>query len=152
MDYASGLKKNVAETKFLIHDLRVQWFFNEIIYYHVTLTTELEIYSVEEAGHGADLAELKAKAREVRSRHKDYAEVVKVHAPGETVLIAGQRFIQAAFGMCGLILNPGWGRIDPVLAVLPPESRSVRSQSHYRNCVRWICGVSGRPSGRMAWA
>jgi len=141
VDYASGLKKDVAETKFLIHDLRVQWFFNEIIHYHVTLTTELEMFSLEEARHGADLRELKAKARDVRSRHKDYAEVVQVHAPGETVLIAGRRFIQAVFDMCGLILNPDWGLIDPVLDVLPAESRSVRSQSHYRNCVRWICGV-----------
>jgi hypothetical protein len=141
VDYASGLKRDVAETKFLIHDLRVQWFFNEIIHYHVTLTTELEMFSLEEPRHGADLRELKAKARDVRSRHKDYAEVVQVHAPGETVLIAGRRFIHAVFDMCGLILKPDWGLIDPVLAVLPAESRSVRSQSHYRNCIRWICGV-----------
>ena len=28
-----------------------------------------------------------------------------------------------------------------MLSFLPPESRSVRSRSHYRNCIRWICGV-----------
>jgi hypothetical protein len=144
VDYTSGVKKDVAEIKFLIHDLRVQWFFNEVIHYHVTLTTELEIYGLEEAHHGGDLARLKYRAQDVRSRHKDYAEVVKVHAPDETVLIAGQRFIQAVFDMCRLILNPAWGRIDAVLAALPAESRSVRSRSHYRNCILWICGVSYR--------
>ena len=30
MDYAEGLKKDVAEIKFLIHDLRVEWFFSEV--------------------------------------------------------------------------------------------------------------------------
>jgi hypothetical protein len=43
--------------------------------------------------------------------------------------------------LCELILNPLWGRTDQVLSFLPPESRSVRSRLHYRNCLRWICGV-----------
>jgi len=43
-----------------------------------------------------------------------------------------------------LILNPLWGRIDKVLAFLPHESRSVRSLDLYRNCIRWIGGVSRR--------
>ena len=49
MDYASGLKKEVAEVKFLIHDLRVESFFNEVIHYHVTVSTDLEIHSIDQA-------------------------------------------------------------------------------------------------------
>jgi hypothetical protein len=143
VDYAEGLKKEVAETKFLIHDLRVQWFFNEVIHYHVSLNTDLEIHGVEQAQvlHGEDLDELKSKAREVRKHFREYSNAVTNFSPDRTVLVSGKRYVQAIFDMCTLILNPMWGRIDRVLSFLPPESRSVRSRSHYRNCIRWICGV-----------
>jgi hypothetical protein len=146
MDYAEGLKKEVAETKFLIHDLRVQWFFNEVIHYHVSLNTDLEVHGVEQAQilHGADLDELKAKAREVRKHLREYSNAVTNFSPDRTVLASGKSYIQAIFDMCTLILNPMWGRIDRVLSFLPSESRSVRSRSHYRNCIRWICGVYRR--------
>ena len=143
VDYAEGLKKDVAEIKFLIHDLRVQWFFNEVIHYHVTLNTDLEIHGVEQAQilHGADLDDLKSKAREVRKHFKEYSDAVTNFSPDKTVLLSGKRHVQAIFDMCTLILNPLWGRIDRVLSFLPEETRSVRSRSHYRNCIRWICGV-----------
>ncbi len=143
MDYASGLKKDIAEIKFLIHDLRVESFFNEVFHYHVTVDTDLEIYSAEQAQvlHGADLDELKAKARDVRRTFQEYSSAVKNFSPDKTVLQAGQRYIQAVWDMCELILHPLWGRTDQVLSFLPPDSRSVRTRSHYRNCLRWICGV-----------
>ena len=40
-DYTEGAKKDVAEIKFLIHDLRVERFINEVIHFHVTLNTDL---------------------------------------------------------------------------------------------------------------
>lgn len=143
MDYATGLKKEVAEIKFLIHDLRVESFFNEVIHYHVTVSTDLEIHSVDQAQflHETDLSELKAKAREVRRSFQEYSSAVKGFSPDKTVLIAGKAHLQAVFDLCELILNPLWGRTDQVLSFLPAESRSVRSRSHYRNCLRWICGV-----------
>jgi hypothetical protein len=143
MDYAEGPKKEVAEIKFLIHDLRVSWFFNEVIHYHVSLNTDLEIHNVDQAQllHGADLDELKNKAREVRKHFREYSDAVTNFSPDRTVLRTGKRFVQAIFDMCELILNPLWGRIDRVLSFLPEESRSVRSRAHYRNCIRWICGV-----------
>ena len=56
-DYKEGIKKEVAEIKFLIHDLRVERFINEVIHFHVTLNTDLEIYSMEQAQilHSHDL-------------------------------------------------------------------------------------------------
>jgi len=62
-DYKEGIKKEVAEVKFLIHDLRVEGFVNEILHYHVTLNTDLEIYNIAQAQvlHAADVQELKAK-------------------------------------------------------------------------------------------
>jgi signal transduction histidine kinase len=143
MDYAGGLKKEVAEVKFLIHDLRVESFFNEVIHYHVTVNTDLEIHSIDQAQvlHEVDLSELKAKAREVRRALQEYSSAVKGFSPDKTVLIAGKAYLQAVWDLCELILNPLWGRTDQILSFLPPESRSVRSRSHYRNCLRWICGV-----------
>jgi signal transduction histidine kinase len=143
MDYASGLKKEVAEVKFLIHDLRVESFFNEVIHYHVTVNTDLEIHSVDQAQalHETDLSELKAKARDVRQAFQEYSNAVKGFSPDKTVLLAGKGYLQAVWDLCELILNPLWGRTDQVLSFLPAESRSVRSRSHYRNCLRWICGV-----------
>jgi hypothetical protein len=143
VDYATGIKKDVAEVKFLIHDLRVDTFFNEVIHYHVTVNTDLEIYSVDQAQviHGTDLEELKGKAREVRRSFQEYTSAVKSFSPEKTVLIAGRRYLDAIWDLCGLILDPLWGRTDQILSFLPPESRSVRSRSHYRNCLRWICGV-----------
>ncbi len=143
MDYASGLKKEVAEIKFLIHDMRVDTFFNEVIHYHVTVDTDLEIYSVDQAQvlHGTDLEELKGKARDARRSLQEYSGAVKSFSPDKTVLLAGKQYLQAVWDLCELILHPLWGRIDPILSFLPPESRSVRSRSHYRNCLRWICGV-----------
>jgi Histidine kinase-, DNA gyrase B-, and HSP90-like ATPase len=143
VDYAAGLKKDVAEIKFLIHDLRVESFFNEVIHYHVTVNTDLEIYSVDQAQilHGTDLEELKGKAREVRRSFQEYEGAVKSFSPDKTVLLAGKRYLDAIWAMCELILDPLWGRIDQILSFLPPESHSARSRSHYRNCLRWICGV-----------
>jgi hypothetical protein len=143
VDYASGIKKDVAEVKFLIHDLRVDSFFNEVIHYHVTVDTDLEIYSVDQAQvlHGTDLDELKGKARDVRRSLQEYSSAIKGFSPDKTVLLAGNRYLQAVWDMCELVLHPLWGRTDQVLSFLPPESRSVRSRSHYRNCLRWICGV-----------
>jgi hypothetical protein len=143
MDYASGLKREVAEVKFLIHDLRVESFFNEVIHYHVTVSTDLEIHSIDQAQvlHEVDLSELKAKARDVRRALREYSSAVKSFSPDKTVLIAGKAYLQAVWDLCELILNPLWGRTDKILSFLPPESRSVRSRRHYRNCLRWICGV-----------
>jgi hypothetical protein len=143
VDYATGLKKDVAEIKFLIHDLRVQSFFNEVIHYHVTVNTDLEIHGADQAQvlHQKDLDELKAKARDVRRTFQEYQSAVKSFSPDKTVLLAGKRYLQAIWDLCELILHPLWGRTDQVLSFLPPESRSVRSRSHYRNCLRWICGV-----------
>jgi signal transduction histidine kinase len=143
VDYASGIKKDVAEIKFLIHDLRVESFFNEVIHYHVTVDTDLEIYSVDQAQvlHETDLSELKATARDVRRTFQEYSAAVKNFSPDKTVLLAGKAYLQAVWDQCELILNPLWGRTDQVLSFLPSESRSVRSRSHYRNCLRWICGV-----------
>ena len=65
-DYREGIKKDVAEIKFLIHDLRVEGFFNDILHYQVTLNTDLEIYNIEQAQvlHGADVgAEVQAPRR-----------------------------------------------------------------------------------------
>jgi signal transduction histidine kinase len=143
MDYATGLKKEVAEVKFLIHDLRVESFFNEVVHYHVTVNTDLEIHSADQAQvlHETDLSELKAKARDVRRSLQEYSRAVRSHSPDKTVLLAGKGHLQAVWDLCELILNPLWGRTDQVLSFLPAESRSVRSRSHYRNCLRWICGV-----------
>ena len=143
MDYASGLKREVAEVKFLIHDLRVESFFNEVIHYQVTVNTDLEIHSVDQAQvlHEVDLSELKAKAREVRRALREYSGAVKSFSPDKTVLVDGKAYLQSVWELCELILNPLWGRTDQILSFLPPESRSVRSRLHYRNCLRWICGV-----------
>lgn len=145
-DYSEGIKKEVAEIKFLIHDLRVERFINEIIHFHVTVNTDLEIYSVEQAQilHGEDLQVLKAKAVQLRKALHDYSNAVKNFSPDRTILQAGYHYVETIRSTCELILNPLWGRIDKVLVFLPPESRSVRSRELYRNCTRWIGGVSRR--------
>jgi len=143
VDYATGTKKDVAEIKFLIHDLRVGSFFNEVIHYHVTLSTDLEIYSADQAQtlHQKDLEELKSRARHVRRTLHEYTTAVKSFSPEKAILLAGRTYLQAVWDLCELVLHPLWGRTDEVLSFLPAESRSVRSRSHYRNCLRWICGV-----------
>ncbi len=143
VDYREGIKKEVAEVKFLIHDLRVERFINEVIHYQVTLNTDLEIYSAEQARvmHDADLLQLKNRAREMRRAYQDYSNAVRNFSPDKTVLARGNAYVQAIYEMCELILSPLWGRVDRVLSFLPQDARSVQSRSHYRNCIRWICGV-----------
>jgi len=145
-DYRKGSKKDVAEIKFLIHDLRVRRFINEIIHFHVTLNTDLEIYSIEQAQilHGEDLQALKSKAVSLRKAYQDYSNAVRSFSPDQTILNAGYKFVQTIQSTCELILNPLWGRIDKVLAFLPPESRSVRSRDSYQNSIRWMGGVARR--------
>ena len=78
-DYREGIKKEVAEVKFLIHDLRVERFINEVIHFHVTLDTDLEIYGIDQAQvlHGQDLEVLKAQAVRLRKAYQDYSNAVK---------------------------------------------------------------------------
>ena len=146
IDYQEGIKKEVAEIKFLIHDLRVERFINEVIHFHVTLNTDLEIFGINQAQvlHGEDLQDLKTKAVNLRKAFGTYSNAVKSFSPDKTVLLAGKAYIKAILDMCELILNPLWGRIESVLSFLPEESRSVRSRSHYRNCLRWISEVRSR--------
>lgn len=146
IDYREGIKKEVAEIKFLIHDLRVERFFNEVIHFHVTLNTDLEIFGINQAQvlHGEDLQDLKTKAVNLRKAYSTYSNAVKSFSPDKTVLLSGKAYIEAILDMCELILNPLWGRIESVLSFLPEESRSVRSRSHYRNCLRWIAEVRTR--------
>ena len=145
-DYKEGIKKDVAEIKFLIHDLRVERFINEIIHFHVTVNTDLEIYSLEQAQilHSDDLQALKAKAVSLRKAFRDYSNAAKNFSPDRTVLQAGNHYVGTIYNTCELILNPLWGRVDKVLAFLPPEARSVRSRDTYRNSIRWMRGVSRR--------
>ena len=142
-DYREGIKKDVAEIKFLIHDLRVEGFFNEILHYQVTLNTDLEIYNIEQAQvlHGADVQELKSKLGAARRALQDYSNAVKSFSPDRTVLLLGRRYVDAIHETCHLILSPLWGRSDQVLTFLPEEARSVRSRRHYRNCISWLYGV-----------
>ena len=142
-DYKEGIKKDVAEIKFLIHDLRVEGFFNEILHYHVTLNTDLEIYNIEQARvlHEADVQELKSKLRALRRAFLDYSNAVRSFSPDQTVLLLGRRYVDIIHDACHLILSPLWGRSDQVLSFLPEEARSVRSRRHYRNCISWLYGV-----------
>ncbi len=142
-DYREGIKKEVAEIKFLIHDLRVEGFFNEILHYHVTLNTDLEIYNIEQAKvlHEADVQELKSRLSTARRAFQDYSNAVKSFSPDRTVLLLGRRYVDAIHESCHLILNPLWGRSDQVLSFLPDQARSVRSRLHYRNCISWLYGV-----------
>lgn len=145
-NYLQGLKKEVAEIKFLIHDLRVERFINEVIHFHVTLNTDLEIYGVDQAQvlHGEDLQELKDKAVSLRKTRQSYSSAVTNFSPDKTILRAGKEYITTLQQTLELILNPRWGRFDSVLSFLPEDSRSVRSRSHYRNCIRWLFGVHSR--------
>lgn len=147
-DYREGIKKDVAEIKFLVHDLRVEGFFNEILHYHVTLNTDLEIYNIEQAQvlHAADVQELKSKLGVARKAFQDYSNAVKSFSPDQTILLLGRRYIDAIHETLHLILSPLWGRSDQVLSFLPKEARSVRSRRHYRNCISWLYGVHLRIS------
>ena len=142
-DYMEGIKKEVAEVKFLIHDLRVEGFVNEILHYHVTLNTDLEIYNIVQAQvlHAADVQEMKIKLGVMRKALQDYSNAVKSYSPDRTILLLGRRYIETIREVCDLILNPLWGRSDKVLAFLPDEARSVRWRRRYRNCISWLYGV-----------
>ncbi len=141
-----GVKKDVAEVKFLIHDLRVESFINEVIHYHVTVNTDLEVYNVGQAQaiHAEDLQELKSRALNQRKKLQEYSNAVKSFSPDKTILALGRDYIDTIYDICDLILDHRWGRSHKVLSFLPPDSRSVRSHSHYMNCIRWICAVHAR--------
>jgi signal transduction histidine kinase len=145
-DYKEGIKKEVAEIKFLIHDLRVERFINEVIHFHVTLNTDLEIYSIDQARilHSEDLEVLKTKTVSLRKAFQNYSNAVKSFSPDRTIILVGKKYIDTIYSTCELILNPLWGRIDKVLAFLPQDSRSARSRTHYLNCLHWIGGVARR--------
>ena len=143
VDFTKRSKWEVTEIKFLIHDLRVEKFINNIIHFHTTLNTDLEIYSVEKAQtfHTKDLQKLKSLAYEMRKVLRKYSHAVRSFSPDQVVVDVGMTYIEKIREICELIFNPLWGRFDDVIPLLPDECRSVRFRSHYRNCVRWICGV-----------
>ncbi len=145
-DYADGIKKDVVEIKFLIHDLRVERFINEVVHFHVTLNTDLELFGVDQAQllHGHDLQVLKEKAVSLRKALQDYSNAVRNFSPDATVLHTGQHYVSTIYSVCELILSPLWGRVDKVLTFLPPDARSVKARTHYLNCIHFIRGVHHR--------
>jgi len=114
-----------------------------VIHFHVTVNTDLEIYSVDQAQaiHSEDLQELKTKAVNQRKAFQEYCNAVKSFSPEKSILAAGRAYVDTVFDICELILNPRWGRSAQVLSFLPEESMGARMRIHYRNCIRWICGV-----------
>ena len=142
-DYSEGIKKDVVEIKFLIHDLRVERFINEVIHFHVTLNTDLELCGVDQAQilHGHDLQVLKEKAVSLRKAFQDYSSAVRNFSPDRTVLFTGRHYVNTIHSVCELVLSPLWGRVDKVLTFLPPDSRSIRARKHYVNCIHFIRGV-----------
>lgn len=142
-DYSDGIKKDVVEIKFLIHDLRVERFINEVIHFHVTLNTDLELCGVDQAQvlHGHDLQVLKEKAVSLRKAFQDYSNAVRNFSPDRTVLLAGRHYVDTIHGVCELVLSPLWGRVDKVLTFLPPDSRSTKARTQYLNCIHFIRGV-----------
>lgn len=142
-DYNQGVKKDVSEIKFLIHDLRVERFIDEVIHFHVALDTDLQLYGI--AGPllitGDDLRKLRIRAVSLRLAFETYSEAVRGFAPPETVLAVANEYVRSIHDLTELILHPMWSHIDAALVLLPDVSRSVRSRSHYRNVVRWLCGV-----------
>jgi hypothetical protein len=145
-DYSEGIKKEVVEIKFLIHDLRVERFINEVIHFHVTLNTDLELCGVDQAQllHGHDLQVLKEKAVSLRKALQDYSNAVRNFSPDRTVLLTGRHYVNTIFSVCELVLSPLWGRVDKVLTFLPPDSRSTKARTHYLNCIHFIRGVHYR--------
>lgn len=143
LDHIHGITRDVAETKFLIHDLRVERFIDEIIHFHVALDTDLELYGITEAEvlQGEDLRALRAKAVDLRAAFVEYTAAVQGFAGPERVLKTGNAYIQAIYDLCETVLHPLWSHIEHAMSLLPPDSRSVRSRSHYRNSIRWLCGV-----------
>jgi len=144
--HGEGIKREIAEIKFLIHDLRVEPFINEVIHFHVTLNTDLELHEIEQAQvlHGEDLASLRELALAGRKAFREYSNAVRNFSPDQTILRAGQKYVETIHSICDLVLNPLWGRSDRVLVFLPPHSRSVQARNHYRNCIAWIRGVRAR--------
>ncbi len=143
VEHPEGLKRGVKEIKFLIHDLRVERFVNEVIHFHATVNTDLEIHNVEQAQafHDEDLRELKRKAVAQRKALDHYNNAVKNFSPDETILAAGREYVQCVYNTCEFIMDPRWERTDTFLSLLPETSRSVRSYRHCLNCIRWISGV-----------
>ena len=142
-DYSEGIKKDVVEIKFLIHDLRVERFINEVIHFHVTLNTDLELCGVDQAQvlHGHDLQVLKEKAVSLRKAFQDYSNAVRNFSPDRTVLLTGRHYVDTIHSVCDLVLSPLWGRVDKVLTFLPPDSRSTKARTQYLNCIHFIRGV-----------
>ena len=142
-DYGEGIKRDLAEVKFLIHDMRIEKFINDVIHFHVTLNTDLEIYDIELVAqlHSDDVSELKKQAKVLRKALQVYSNAVKSFSPPHTILDAANSYIQTIQDTCKLIIDPLWGRFDKVISFLPKESRSVKGARHYRNDLRWICGV-----------
>ncbi|HKZ28145.1 MAG TPA: ATP-binding protein [Acidimicrobiia bacterium] len=142
-DYKQGVKKDVSEIKFLIHDLRVERFIDEVIHFHVTLDTDLQLHGIADplVITGDDLRKLRTRAASLRLAYESYSQAVGGFAAPETVLANANEYVRSIHDLCELILHPMWSHIDAALAVLPDGSRSVRSRSHYRNVVRWLCGV-----------
>jgi len=142
-DHLQGIKRDVAEVKFLIHDLRVERFIDEVIHFHVALDTDLELYAITDLDlpTGDDLLALRARAAELRAVINRYEEAVRSFAPPESVLELGSLYIESIHDLCELILHPLWVHIEDAMARLPEQSRTVQSKNHYRNTIRWLCGV-----------
>ena len=143
VEHPEGLKRDVVEIKFLIHDLRVERFINEVVHFHATVNTDLEIHDIEQAQahHDEVLQELKSRAVTQRKALDRYNEAVQSFAADEEVLAFGREYVQCVYDTCEFIMHPRWEKTEKFLALLPETSRAVRSYRHCLNCVRWISGV-----------
>ena len=117
------LKRDATEIKFLIHDLRVERFINEVIHFHATIDTDFEIHNVEQAQafHSEDLQELKSKAVAQRKALQRYNNAVKSFSPDETILAAGREYVQTIYDICELTLDPRWGRVGKQITESDPS-------------------------------
>ena len=126
-------------SKFLIHDLRVERFINEVVHFHATVNTDLEIHDIEQAQafHDEALHNLKSKAVIQR-------KALDTTRSRRSLASHGPRVPRAFMSTCEFISELRWGQTETFLKLLPETSRSVRSYRHCLNCVRWISGVYHR--------
>ena len=138
-----AVEKDVAEVNFLIHDLHVKKYIDDIIHFHATLDMDLEIYNIEQAkkAHWQDLRELKSLAGTMRKAYNHYYAAVRELSANLEVFSTGTTYIKIVRELCDLILNLLWERFDSAVSLLPHESRSYRSRDSYRSYLRWICGI-----------
>ena len=139
-------EEQAQQTRFFIHDLRVEKFFHQLAAIHEDLAKRYEKHNLmgELERHRGYIARLRQALDAAQTARLRYEVVVQSKSPAEEILVAGRAYIEGIMETCRISLLPHWRNFKPFLEVLPEPGQARTLEGKFNEVKTWIAAIDRR--------